>query len=187
MNCYYATENTHTARGLYECEEYSEWDEYDEQMFLTDKVLGVPYEAGKEYQRAYERYMRLRKQAEKVRGYEFVDRGKYGYHIFGDDWSAENLIMDMIEAHEQYDDKWWALIKAQTDLIALMKQCDTLSVLQRAVLALRHLPSKPQGYGQIARYHGLKDENEAWDVYKQGYVAFSEWLRKTGRLQKEDK
>lgn len=170
------TNSTRTSDEMYV------WDDLDEQMYQTDKILNKPAVADAECAKAYERYLVYRERAYSPRGIDYERTAKYGCRIGGGCGGTHDAIMDMIELQTEYDDKKKEYEDAKRELYALLKSCDTLTSLERKFLEERHMSRHGKGYTYLANRYKLRNYHAALYIYKKAYTTFSEWLRKNGYI-----
>ena len=153
---------------------------YDEHVQeVTDKIddlknkvedrLDVAGCAFDRVRRAQERYEMLFSRATGVNGIDYASKGKYGCKIDTSYGSADDVLVEMLEAEEEYKNAMDDYAKARQDLVSLVESAHLNDAEQR-VMYLRHMYGDYPSFEVIARRCGCKDRYGAWYLYKKGFI-----------------
>lgn len=160
------------------------WDEHVEEvtykiedlMFRTDDRLSLPGDAFRKVKEAQEKYELLFNRATGVSGIDYAGKGKYGCKIDTSYGSTDDVLVDLLEAEEEYEQAMDDYAKAREDLIALVESAH-LNDDEQKVMYLRNMYDDYPSFESISQRCGFKDRYRAWYLYKKGFVKISNVLR----------
>lgn len=159
---------------------FEKFDEYDDMMYYTDCVLSRVRKAKEQAERLYERCVRLRTKLESVGSFDYERMGKLGCKVSSSGGcDTGSKVVNLIDLEEQYK-KALELVESEKRAVRdILKECATLTDVERSVLYYRWDTVPSRQFGEIADLVGLKNHDSAWYYYKKAYTRFAMWLMTT--------
>lgn len=159
---------------------FEKFDEYDDMMYYTDCVLCRVRKAKEHAEELHERCVRLRTKLESVGSFDYERMGKLGCKVSSSGGcDTGSKVVNLIDLEDQYKDALELVESEKSAVRDILKECGTLTDVERSVLYYRWDTTPSRQFGEIADLVGLKNHDSAWYYYKKAYTRFAMWLMTT--------
>lgn len=170
--------------GSSETEEYVTFDEYDDMLYATNKVLMRVANAIHKLESMYEKCVRARTRLESVGSFDYESIGKLGCRVSGGSCKdTGSKVIDLIELEDQYKETLAFVESERQTLKAIIWECPGMTEVQKQVLFYRYDQAPSRNFDEIAEIVGLKNYDAAWYRYKKAYAIFAMWVVETDYIK----
>ncbi len=160
-----------------------QWDEYDEQMYLTDCVLSRVRKAQEHAEELYEKCVRMRTRLESVGSFDYESIGKLGCKVSGGGGcDTGSKVVKLIDLEEQYKQSLDFLESEKQAVKEILSECDVLTNVDRMILYYRWDTVPVRQFDEIAKLTGLRTYHMTWQRYKKAYAKFAMWVTNTNYI-----